>query len=163
MLCDICHKNIATVHLTEIIKDKVTEMHICQSCAKSKTEELKEHLNISDLLGALADNTGVKKTDALIKCQFCGLTYADFKKKGRLGCHACYGAFKVQLLPLLKKIHGQQHHAGKFPLQINKKATPETKIKELRERLELAIKLEEYETAAKLRDGIKKLENEQEK
>jgi protein arginine kinase activator len=163
MLCDLCHKNIATVHLTEVLNDKVTEMHICQICAKSKTDELKEQLNISDLLGGLADNTGLTKEDSLIKCRFCGLTYADFKKKGRLGCAFCYSTFNIQLVPLLRKIHGAAHHRGKSPLQKNVKVHFEAKIKELRGRLERAINLEEYETAAKLRDEIKKLEGEQKK
>jgi len=159
MLCDICHKNIATVHLTEIINDKVMEMHICQSCAKSKTEELKEQFNISDLLGGLVDTVGVRKQDALLKCHFCGLTYADFKKKGRLGCAQCYGTFKIQLTPLLKKIHSSIHHSGKFPAQSAVKTSSEVKLRELKERLERAVKLEEFEEAAHLRDQIKKLTN----
>lgn len=158
MLCDLCNKNIATVHLTEVLNDKVTEMHICQSCAKSKTEELKEQLNISDLLGSLADSAGVTKEDSFIKCQFCGFTYADFKKKGRLGCGVCYNSFRMQLVPLLRKINGTVHHRGKSPLQRNVKVSIETKIRELREKLERAINLEEYEAAAKLRDEVKRLE-----
>jgi len=85
MLCDICHKNIATVHLTEIINDKVIEMHICQGCARNKTSELKQQLDISNFLGGLAaqdELPGEKR--ALLKCSFCGLAYAEFKKKGRL-------------------------------------------------------------------------------
>ncbi|MDP2923436.1 MAG: UvrB/UvrC motif-containing protein [Candidatus Omnitrophota bacterium] len=160
MLCDICHKNIATVHLTEIVNDKVMEMHICQSCAKSKTQELKEQFNISDLLGGLVDTVGVRKEDGLLKCQFCGLTYADFRKKGRLGCAICYSTFKIQLTPLLKKIHSSIHHTGKFPIQVATKVSIGTKIKELKERLERAIKLEEYEEAVHLRDEIRKLESE---
>lgn len=157
MLCDICHKNIATVHLTEIVNDKVTEMHICQFCAKSKTEELKEQFNISGLLGGLADAAGVRKQDALLKCNFCGLTYADFKKKGRLGCAKCYSSFKVQLTPLLKKIHSSIRHSGKFPVQAAMKVSLDAKLKELKDCLERAVKLEEFEEAAHLRDEIKKL------
>jgi protein arginine kinase activator len=159
MLCDICHKNIATVHLTEVANDKVQEMHICQSCAKTKTEEIKEQLDISDLLGALADTGGLRKEDRFLKCQSCGLTYADFKKKGRLGCAFCYTSFKTQLLPLLKKIHGSINHTGKSPVKINSRVPLEVKLKDLKEKLARAVHLEEYETAAKLRDEIKQLES----
>ncbi len=30
MLCDICHKVEATVHLTEIVDNQITELHHCE-------------------------------------------------------------------------------------------------------------------------------------
>ncbi|HUW57720.1 MAG TPA: hypothetical protein VMZ92_13860 [Planctomycetota bacterium] len=36
ILCQICKKNVATVHLTEIIKDKKREIHLCEGCARKK-------------------------------------------------------------------------------------------------------------------------------
>ena len=159
MLCDICHKNIATVHLTEIINDKVVEMHICKKCAKMKTEELKKQLNISDFLGGLVDIGEVERAGKLLlKCSSCGLSYQDFKKKGRLGCQSCYVTFRQRLLPLLRKIHGSVRHTGKFPLHWEKKISRQDNLRELKERLERAVKLEEYEEAAALRDEIRKLE-----
>ena len=159
MLCDICHKNIATVHLTEIVNDKVVEMHICQSCAKLKAEELKDHLDISDFLGGLVGaQSPQEKQKVSLRCTMCGLTYAEFKKKGRLGCGNCYKTFRVQLLPLLKKIHSSTQHAGKSPVPVEKKVSRETKKRDLRRRLQRAIQLEEYEEAAQLRDEIKKIE-----
>jgi len=37
LLCQICTKNIALVHLTQITKDKKREMHLCEDCAKKGT------------------------------------------------------------------------------------------------------------------------------
>jgi protein arginine kinase activator len=162
MLCDICHKNIATVHLTEIINDKVVEMHICQNCTKIKTQELKDNLTIPELLTGLMNTTETPKKEILLKCPFCGLTYADFKKKARLGCGRCYSVFRVQILPLLKKIHGSLTYSGKFAAP-RPKDHFSTSVKELKARLERAIKLEEYEEAARLRDELKKLEKEPKK
>lgn len=160
MLCDICHKNISTVHLTEIINDKVVEMHICQSCAKHKTEELKEQLSVSDFLGSLMDIGEASREETSFKCPLCGLKYKEFKKKGRLGCEKCYVTFKDMLFPLLKNIHSSTTHLGKTPLdvQIIREKSVEVKIKELKERLEKVIQKEEYEEAAALRDKIRKLE-----
>lgn len=156
MLCDICHKNIATVHLTEIINDKVVEMHICQNCTKTKTKEFKDNLTIPELLTGLMDTGETHKREISLKCPFCGLTYADFKKKARLGCGRCYSVFKVQILPLLKKIHGSLTYAGKSAITAQKDSFPDG-VKELKTRIERAIKLEEYEEAARLRDELKKL------
>jgi protein arginine kinase activator len=157
MLCDICHKNIATVHLTEIINDKVVEMHICQKCAKEKADQIQEQLSISDLLGGLVE-LEEKRERSFLKCSNCGLTYREFKKKGRLGCLNCYLTFKEKLFPLLKKIHGAVRHTGKSPLNLKGEISLQDRLRDLRERLERAIKLEEYEEAARLRDQIKELE-----
>jgi len=159
MVCDICHKNVATVHLTEIINSKVVELHLCPTCAREKTEELKEQLSISDFLSGLVGPQMEKEKKALVKpCPFCGLTYAVFKKIGRLGCSRCYVTFRPQLLPLLKRIHGSTQHLGKIPRSISKKSMANGRVKELKERLARAIQLEEYEEAVSLRDEIKKLE-----
>ncbi len=163
MLCDVCHKIQATVHLTEVVNDQVVEMHICQACAQTKTEELPGQFNLSDFLGGLAGMDEVNFSKRLLKCPACGFSYEEFKKKGRLGCSRCYLTFKQQLLPLLKKIHRSVRHVGKSPKRSAKKSGPvgaihELPLQRLRERLNQAIKLEEYEEAARLRDEIKKLE-----
>jgi protein arginine kinase activator len=158
MLCDLCHNHIATVHLTEIIDEKVTELHICQGCAKSKTEELKQQLNISDFVGGLIPGGQNREKDTNLKCSCCGISFYDFKKKGRLGCANCYVAFKAQLVPLIKKIHGSVHHRGKFPHHVGEDLVIGEKVKVLKARLERAIQLEEYEEAANLRDQIRELE-----
>ncbi|MCM8831897.1 MAG: UvrB/UvrC motif-containing protein [Candidatus Omnitrophica bacterium] len=161
MLCDLCHKNIATVHLTEIVENKIVEMHICQACAKSKAKGIEEQISIFDFLAGLTNIEEVtsKKSKLLTECKACGLTYADFKKNGRFGCASCYQYFKNAILPLLRKIHGSDQHKGKCPRE-EKVEQIELKIKDLRKRLELAIQLEEYEEAAKLRDEIKKIEEQ---
>ncbi len=157
MLCDICHKNIATVHLTEITGNRIVELHLCQECANLKTEELKAQLDLSELLGGLVEKKEIKEKPS-ISCPKCALTLDEFKKKGRLGCSKCYETFRESLFPLLRKIHGSTHHVGKFPKEVESDILVERKIRELKHRLTRAIKLEEYEEAAKIRDRIKELE-----
>ena len=131
MLCDSCHKNIATVHLTEIVNDKVAEMHICQACAQSKSQGFTQQPNISNFLSGLVSAGRTKKEEQIPKCPVCGFNYSDFRKKGRLGCDQCYTTFRRQLLPLLKKIHGATRHTGKIPLNIKRSVSPEGKLREL--------------------------------
>jgi len=166
MLCDICKKNQATVHLTEIVDDQMTELHLCEVCARQKSAAMEQQFGLSELLAGLADfeKPAEDKEAASIKCPSCGLTYADFKKLGRLGCSQCYTAFKKYLGPLLRKIHGSSLHFGKSPY----KASPVTKssgkkddIGDLRVKLQRAIDSEAFEEAAKIRDKIKELENKQ--
>jgi len=157
MLCDICRKNSATVHLTEIINEKVVEMHICQECAKDKASQIKENLSISNLLGPLLDSATTPRERNIV-CSVCGLGFADFKKKGRFGCAHCYRAFKEQLPALLKSIQGSVRYLGKTPITAQKEYALNDKIKSLKEQLARAVHLENYEEAARLRDELKSME-----
>lgn len=165
MLCDICGKSEATVHLTEIVNKEVTKLHLCETCARSKASEMEEHFGLAELLGGLADfgvqleSEEVKK----MKCPNCGFTYMDFKKIGRLGCGECYDTFSKNLTPLLKRIHGADQHYGKAPLKAKKIVKVRDDIQELKTLLQAAIHREEFEEAAKLRDQIKELEKKMEK
>ncbi|MBC8473910.1 MAG: UvrB/UvrC motif-containing protein [Candidatus Omnitrophica bacterium] len=166
MLCDICSKTQATVHLTEIIDDKMTELHLCESCAQKKGAQMESHFGLADLLAGLADlgtqfttSKTKKEAKAKAKCSGCGLTYEDFKKVGRLGCGECYTAFKEALMPLLKRIHGSTQHCGKSPTKkVAKALKTKSDLQELKEQLQKAIQLEEFEKAAKIRDKIREME-----
>lgn len=165
MLCDICHKNPATVHLTEIIDDQMSELHLCEECARQKSQQMEAQFGLSDLLAGLAgfEKPALEKEAVSIKCKKCGFTYEDFKKIGRLGCSECFEAFKKYLGPLLKRIHGSSQHVGKSPKPVQVKALNKEAIdlNTLRESLQKAIINEAFEEAAKLRDQIKELEKKQ--
>lgn len=117
MICDVCAKQKATVHLTEIINDQVSKLNLCEYCAKKKGSQMEQHFGIADLLQGLADPTekGIAGSTARIKCVSCGMSYEEFKKIGRLGCAQCYDAFRESLTPLLKRIHSAGTHTGKQP------------------------------------------------
>lgn len=164
MLCDICGKNSATVHLTEIIDDQMTELHLCEECARQKGEQMEQQFGLSDLLAGLAEfgKPAQEKEDVSLKCKKCGLTFADFKKIGRLGCSECYDSFKKYLGPLLKRIHGLSKHTGKVPLKQAKPGKPGLDLlTTLRYKLQKAIETEAFEEAAGIRDQIRELEKQQ--
>lgn len=170
LLCDECGKNKATVHLTEIINEQITKLNLCETCAKQKGTDVEQHFGIADLLAALSDveaepaPSGPGGAPApKNKCAQCGLTYEDFKKVGRLGCAECYTAFRTSLMPLLKRIHGSNQHMGKSPnptalkeLKLSSKISEE--LEAAKQDLQKAVKKEEFEEAATLRDKIKFLE-----
>ena len=163
MLCDVCGKNQATVHLTEIIDEQMNELHLCEECARAKSAQMDQQFGVSDLLAGLAEfeKPEVDKEVELLKCANCKLTYADFKKIGRLGCGECYTAFKKYLGPLLKRIHGSNRHVGKTPVRLARAVKTKDKdvsLQGLKARLHKAIEAEEFEEAAGLRDQIKELE-----
>lgn len=161
MLCDICGKNPATVHLTEIVDNQMNELHLCEECARNKSAEMEQQFGLSDLLAGLAEfsKASVDKDAVLLKCPNCKLSYGDFQKIGRLGCSECYTAFKKYLGHLLKKIHGSVMHYGKMPLKAVRVSPHKiADLQELRLKLQRAVESEQFEEAARLRDQIKELE-----
>ncbi|MBI5873055.1 MAG: UvrB/UvrC motif-containing protein [Candidatus Omnitrophica bacterium] len=170
MLCNLCNKNQATVHLTEIVDDQMSELHLCDECARKKSMQMEQQFGLSDLLAGLVDYGkqlgGAEKDSPAMQCANCGLTYEDFRKIGRLGCSECYTSFAKYLGPLLKRIHGASMHTGKMPpgqapeapRPQKAKITKESTIDELKSSLQQAIEHEEFEDAARLRDKIKELE-----
>lgn len=173
MKCDICRSKDATVHLTEIINNKMTKLHLCEGCAKEKSREMEEHFGLADLLSGLADLApvvgeeeqipGRKIVNAGIKCSSCGFSFQNFRKMGRLGCPKCYATFKEQLSPLLRKIHGSDIHVGKTPFEKEIVRDEVMHLADVRRALEKAIRLEEFEEAARLRDQIRALEGRKDK
>lgn len=104
-------------------------------------------------------------------CATCGMTYADFKRTGLMGCEACYRAFEPQLLPLIERAHeGGSFHIGKTPkrlathsperlaLALAEAEARAQRIRSLMRELDAAVASEKYELAAKLRDQLRRME-----
>ena len=98
------------------------------------------------------------------RCDFCGSSYSDIAKSGHVGCAKCYEIFGDQLLPSIRRIHGNTTHCGKNSRFGTKKAeksaemTKKDKIKALKKELDKAISEQNFEHAAELRDQIKEME-----
>ena len=173
MTCDLCSKNEASVHLTEVVNNETRELHLCETCAREKGAEAVEQPfagGLAELLAGLADlSTKLPEGAAVqaITCSQCGLTYEDFKKSGRLGCGGCYESFRRVLAPLLKKIHGSAEHAGRVPppvpSAVKTEEQPKPDLPRLKEQLKAAVETESFEEAAKLRDKIRVMEGKSKK
>ena len=170
MQCDICGKKKATVHLTEIVDEQMSEMHLCEECARTKSSQMEQQFGLGDLLAGLSDvgKAATKSDDKnALLCSACGLNYEDFRKFGRLGCSQCYVSFKEHLSGLLRKIHGSNRHLGKIPYAIKSSAPvavstaaallPSENLEDLKKQLHNAVTAEDFEKAAMLRDKIKGL------
>ena len=164
MLCELCKQTQATVHLTEIVNEQMSELHLCEACANQKGAQVESHFGLSDLLSGLSDFGKTQEPEEVSTkaCANCGMTYDDFRKAGRLGCAECYTTFKRSLGSLLKRIHGSPVHLGNSPARLVKPARAKTELAELRRRLERAIEHEEFEQAAQLRDQVRRIEQQQE-
>ncbi len=162
MLCDNCGEKEATFFYTETDKQgNEKKYNLCAKCAEIKGASKKLTPSIAaQLLAGLLEISTQEEGKGLV-CSVCKLTYNEFRRNGRLGCAHCYTAFEENLESLLRKIHGTTKHSGKRPgIRDEKRTDLNERILGLKYRLEEAIKKEEYELAAQLRDKIKELEKE---
>lgn len=165
MICEICKKSQAKIHVTQFKEGEKISVHLCQECAHEKGlagPSINTHFSVADLLAGLLKTTGEEAAAApepAMTCPSCGLSYRGFKESGRFGCAECYETFGDELIPLLQKIQKGTDHSGKIPRR-GTEASPERTISALRLRLKEAVRTEDYEEAARLRDEIKALEQE---
>jgi protein arginine kinase activator len=162
MNCEICKTRPAKVHYTEIVNNQMIKMNLCLECAEQKGVDLQKtgNFGLGDLVAGLIDTTVDADSERIskVRCPQCGYQYSDFKRIGRLGCPECYDAFESQLIAVLRHVHGSTQHTGKKAVHQNEKLATREKVAALREELSLAIRAEDYERAAAIRDEIRALE-----
>ncbi|MFA5423622.1 MAG: UvrB/UvrC motif-containing protein [Phycisphaerae bacterium] len=164
MFCQACKKNEATIHLTEIANGKRLEMHLCQACAVEQGIAAKSQMSLNELLSSLLasapeDEQIYSALDKNMVCPSCGETLDQFRKDSLLGCPKDYEIFEKVLSPLIEKAHdGAAAHIGKIPKRVPADTAKQTEVLSLKQQLAQAVKEEDYETAARLRDQINKLD-----
>lgn len=185
MLCQNCGKNEVNFRYTQIVNGVKKEMALCDKCAKKlglyNDMDFSMPISMSSFLGNMLSDyedeaflpsfSGITTS----KCNNCKTDYDEFIETGLLGCENCYNVFSSKIDSLLKNIHGSNRHVGRLSKFIENsnnlgefkkgekkvktnKTEKTSKIEDLKEKLNKAIKEERYEDAAKIRDEIKKEE-----
>ena len=158
--CSHCKKNISVIY-KEIVEDTISCTHMCAECP----------ILAQKMTGVIARD-GQKKTgkEMGLCCGSCGTTLESIQTGNPLGCSECYSVFgelnieelsSMDMLPSrlekgMSRKKSQPMHIGKSP------STPveipaSSRLTALNEALNVALKKENYEQAAWLRDQIKDL------
>ncbi len=157
MLCIVCKKNTATVHITVIEGSESRKSDLCEECASKQGLAGKEGGAMpSDALGGKS-KAGRQPASGGRSCKDCRHTYQEFKKTGRLGCPRCYSEFEDILEPAFRTMHRGVRHRGKVPARHRDEDRLLGAIRDCQEQLEEAVGREDYEQAARLRDEIKRI------
>lgn len=160
MNCDECGKRPATVRYAEMVDGELRTFGLCDECARLRGvgAGLSSFAGplVNMLMGLLEDSCAcdIEAGEPGSACPRCGLSYAEFRRTGRLGCAACYESFRDELLPLLRRIHGSTEHVGRFPPGHADGVESRAELRRLRAELAHAVRREDYEKAAELRDSI---------
>jgi len=169
MNCQQCGQREAVVHLTQILNNEVSTVHLCERCAAERGIESGAELEQSPLGSLLATvgkevGAGLPEAETTglghLRCEACGATLQDFRDVGRLGCGECYTTFARPLRELLRRVHGSTQHLGKRYVEPGEPATGDSEalVRQLREQLQRAVESENFERAAQVRDQLRTLE-----
>lgn len=186
MLCEQCRKREATVKYVEVAGGVKTEHNLCAQCAGkldlgqySALFEGEFPLGklLSGLLG-IPDAAQDESRFAGVVCPVCGTTYEDFVKNSRFGCEDCYSVFDPLIGENIRHLQGSERHVGKRPAAYGDTAertasgedlgdreakapeAGEDRIQRLSLQLKNAVRREDYQEAARLRDEIRGLKEE---
>lgn len=188
MLCEHCKLREATVRYVEVVNGIKTEHCLCGHCAShldigQYSTLFEGEFSLGKLLsGLLGIQANEQKDGSLagVVCPVCGTTYENFVEDSRFGCADCYSVFGPLLGENIRHLQGSERHVGKRPvshLDEKQKNMPENlaeqsesnmvlkkeeRIKLLQARLKDALRREDYEEAAHLRDEIRRQKEETE-
>lgn len=181
MKCEMCNKNNTDIMLTIISENREDNYYICHDCMKKIYNQTKTAFNAFGMISDIANF--INKSNSKV-CSNCGTTYAEYLKNKKFGCSQCYYEFKEdsdngddainkfannntndtndKIKNLADKAFEQdkdQYEALNAIFNNNENNNRLKTVVIINEKLKSAIKNEEYETAAQLRDELKKLEN----
>lgn len=182
MLCPRCNKNVATLKVTEVTEfigpdhpeNEVVEHPLCEVCAQTMglpaggpKEASPMAPQIWKLLqmaqkgiakgGVVSGKLSLPKQPS-VECPGCGLSLEELRRQGRVGCERCYRTFASYLSDSLERLHGATRHVGRLPGLPEGELERRQRVEGLRDELQAAVREEDYERAANLRDEIEALE-----
>lgn len=145
-------------------------------------------ISLASLLSGLLGIQDAEKMDGKytgVVCPTCGTTYGNFVETSRFGCMDCYSVFGPLLGENIRHLQGSERHVGKRPNSVIReeaakaqarametlngenedsdelpKLTREDRIRLLQARMKDALRREDYEEAAALRDEVRSLKEE---
>lgn len=153
--CQLCGER-AVIHITDVDgSGEANQLHFCYRHAQ---EYLKESETSAPGASAMPAIPVPDSAEPSSQCPVCGISFEEFRQIGRLGCPHDYEHFREELKPLLESIHGGLRHVGKVPRSLPADARRQTELIKLRQEIQQAIAVEDYERAARLRDQIDTIE-----
>ena len=183
MLCEKCGKNEATFYYHENVNGKEKSFRLCGECREEleKNGELKDlknnpffeqmdaffadpfpsmHSLLDGFLGK-GETRGLTGESKL--CPRCGMTLRELSSGGMAGCAQCYETFAKELEPTLGRLRARNAaaHTGRVPARFREKLEGKRRIEALEAEQKEAIRNENYERAAEIRDELKKLREAQ--
>lgn len=157
------------IQVTEIESGEAKVYHLCKECGGDYLTMPQANDVLSSLGQITSTPNGIEQefttkshTPPPRRCPKCDSTLEDILRNQKVGCSECF-QMHPELESLVMRCQGalpgeQIEHVGKVP-----PVSPDSRLQEQLERLEkkmaAAVKIENYEQAATIRDAIKELKS----
>ena len=178
MLCEHCKEREANVKYTQIVNGVKKEIFLCDKCSMELgIADMSFNMPIDfasffgDFINEYNNSFMPLVTEKKpVQCEKCKMTFDEFVNQGKFGCSHCYDNFSENIDTILKRLHGSNRYIGRKVIkqketnvELNdEKNIADEKIKKLKIKIKKLIKEEKYEEAAKVRDEIKRIEQDKE-
>jgi protein arginine kinase activator len=153
MKCEICEKRDATVYFKQVVNGDARELHVCAECAAKNGFDMQSPIALTDFLFGAGEPAAAATGDAESRCPGCGLALRALRKSSRAGCDRCYESFADEMAGMLEAMQGADKHTGKTP----SRARQASELEGVRKALAQAVRKEDFEEAARLRDLLCRL------
>ena len=158
-LCDCCKKNVANYFYKEYINGQKLDIALCEECNANSNIQESYNVFMSSLFNDFMPSQFARVNQVKKTCK-CGCTEEDILATGRFGCSECYKTFSNIVNAYVSKLGGRTY-AGKMPEHVISKSVKapsvEDKIAELKQKLNAALKAENYMLAKQLKQEIDSL------
>ena len=156
MKCDLCKQNEATVSVNHMAGESVSKLNLCEQCASQKGLNLQMAVPLlTDLILGMGNQKERRGEGGEKVCSRCQMKLSEFRKTSLLGCPACYEAFRCEVAEYLGSMQKGEAHIGKTPASHQMSA----EIQSLQRSLQEAVRSQDFEEAARLRDQMQALKN----
>jgi len=157
-LCEECLCRDANIHLMQITGAAQQSVFLCEECAR------KHGISISFDDGPEEQRTAEpERPEEMVddrECSECGMKFSDYSGNGRFGCPSCYAVFASEIIALQRRFDDAADYRGKrhrqeMPMVVRNE---QDDLLLLQNELENAVRNEQFERAAFLRDAINHLD-----
>ena len=160
-MCDCCKSREATYFYKESLNGHTLNIALCDKCAKDANIEDYYNVFTSTIFDDMFQGPfGLIAQPQMKKACKCGCTEDDIISSGRFGCSECYKTFSYLVDSYVNKLGGKTY-AGQMPSHVSLKSanipTINTQIAALKQKLQDAVKKENYALAKQYKEELDKL------
>lgn len=164
-ICERCREKEASVYYKESVNGSSKEIRLCSDCARKMgigfggKSGLEEEFFSAFPLFAEPGSRERRESEGRV-CSSCGKSREEIRQSGVFGCPRCYDAFSggLDMTPFVGRGYGGGRLGGSAEENPAAGSAPENLGEKLKQELQEALKVENYEKAARLRDEIRALE-----
>lgn len=166
MNCKVCYKNEPKYFFRCLIANTpAKDIFVCEECFQKMS-------NGEEVLAMIGENIIIKGNEegqhlnpitesaAELRCTACNTGLNEIGKTGRFGCEKCYEVFSDLIAVADVQIDEKEKKLKEALGDKAQESVESGKVKALENKMQQAIKMEDYESAAKIRDEITKLKEE---